>query len=72
MTEQQREAFRRNIKYYLLDHDVKQKDLAEAAGVSDQFMSRVVNGDKKPPFDVVLALSRFMGVTVEDLITLKK
>lgn len=68
MTEQQREAFRRNIKLYLLDHNVKQKELAEAAGVSDQFMSMVVNGEKKPPFDVVLAVARFMGVTVDDLI----
>ena len=71
MTAQQREAFRKNIKHYLFDHNVKQKELADAAGVSEQFFSMVVNGDKKPPFDVVLALSRFMGVTVEDLITLK-
>lgn len=71
MTEQQRNAFRRNIKHLMIDKNVTQHEIASAANVSDQFLSRVISGVKKPPFEVVIAIANKLGVTVDDLITLK-
>ena len=68
MTEQQRQAFGKNIKHLLIDKDVSQRDLAEAANVSEHMISKVISGAKKPPFDVVIAIANRLGVTVDDLI----
>lgn len=68
MTEKQRKAFGKNIKHLLIDKDVSQRDLAEAAGVSEYMISKVISGAKKPPFDVVVAIANRLEVTVDDLI----
>ena len=71
MTDQQREAFRKNIKHLMIDKNVTQHEIATAANVSDQFLSNVISGSKKPPFEVVITIANKLGVTVDDLITLK-
>lgn len=68
MTESQRIAFGKNIKHLLIDKDVSQRDLADAAGVSEHMISKVISGAKKPPFDVVVAIANKLGVTVDELI----
>ena len=70
MEDQQREALRRKIKYYMLDHNVMQKDIASAVGASEKFFSKVVNGEKTLTLNQMIALARFMGTTVDDLIRL--
>jgi transcriptional regulator with XRE-family HTH domain len=55
----------------MIDKNVTQHEIASAANVSDQFLSRVISGVKKPPFEVVIAIANKLGVTVDDLITLK-
>ncbi|MBQ7347759.1 MAG: helix-turn-helix transcriptional regulator [Clostridia bacterium] len=68
MTENQREAFRKNIKHLLIDKNITQRELANAANVTDQFLSMVISGVKKPPFDVVVAIANKLDVKVDDLI----
>ena len=68
MTENQRKAFRRNVKHLMIDKNVTQREIAIAAGVSDQFLSMVISGVKKPTFEVVLAIANKLGTTVDDLI----
>jgi transcriptional regulator with XRE-family HTH domain len=68
MTEVQRKAFRRNIKYLMIDKNVTQREIATAANVSEQFLSRVISGVKKPPFEVVVAIANTLGVSIDDLL----
>lgn len=68
MTEVQRKAFRRNIKHLMIDKNVTQREIAAAANVSEQFLSMVISGVKKPPFEVVLAIANKLQVTVDDLL----
>ena len=68
MTEKQRKAFCKKIKHLMIDKNVKQRELAEAACVSEPFLSMVLSGVKKPPFDLVIAISKKLGVTVDSLI----
>ena len=69
MTAEQKKAFRRKIKQYMLDHDVKQIEIAKAIGSSEKYFSKVVRGEVNLPLDKMIALARFMGTTVDDLIS---
>lgn len=68
MTQKQREAFCKNIKHLLIDKNVTQRELAISANVSDAFLSMVLSGVKRPPFEVVVSIANTLGVTVDDLI----
>lgn len=68
MTEEQRKAFGNEIKHLIIDKNIKQREIAEAACVSEPFLSMVLSGVKKPPFDLVVAISKKLGVTVDSLI----
>lgn len=68
MTQKQREAFCKNIKHLLIDKNVTQRELAISANVSDAFLSMVLSGVKRPPFEVVVSIANKLGVTVDDLI----
>lgn len=68
MTEKQKKAFCKNIKHLLIDKDVSQREIAEAANVSDAFLSQVLSGVKKPPFELVVAISNKLGVTIDSLL----
>lgn len=68
MTETQRKAFCRNIKHLLVDTDVTQREIASAAGVSEQFLSAVLAGKKKPSLDIAMTIANKLGVTIDDLV----
>ena len=71
MTEEEKLAFRKKIKYYMIDHKIDQKEIAKAIGSSEKYFSKVVRGEVNLPLDKMIALARFMGTTVDDLITIK-
>lgn len=71
MTEEEKLAFRKKIKYYMIDHKIQQNEIAKAIGSSEKYFSKVVRGEVNLPLDKMIALARFMGVTVDDLITIK-
>lgn len=68
MTEAQKNAFRKNLKRLFIDYDMEQRELARAIGVSPSMLSHAINGTKKPPFDMVVAIANYFGVKVDDLI----
>jgi len=47
--------------------DVTQAELAEAVGVTQAFMSYMVNGIKKPSIDVLKRVAEYLHVSMEDL-----
>jgi transcriptional regulator with XRE-family HTH domain len=52
----------------MIDKNVTQREIATAANVSEQFLSRVISGVKKPPFEVVVAIANTLGVSIDDLL----
>lgn len=69
MTAEQKKAFRRKIKFYMIDHNIQQNEIAKAIGSSEKYFSKVVRGEVNLPLDKMIALARFMGTTVDDLIS---
>ena len=77
MTENQKEAFRKKVKYLMIDTGVKQRDILEEVNkirseiqkkaISEQFISKIINGDKDPTFEVLTAMSRKFGCTIDEL-----
>ena len=78
MTENQKEAFRKKVKHLMIDTGVKQRDILDAVNdirseiqkkpISEQFISKIVNGEKEPTTEVLIAMSRKFGCTVDELI----
>lgn len=58
-----------NILLIRRSKKLSQKDLAEAAGISHAYMSRVETGViERPSMDTVASIARVMGVTVQDIV----
>lgn len=68
MTETQKNAFRKNVKKLMIDKEITVTELAEKLDCSVSMLSHSINGTKKPPFDMVVALANFFRVKVDDLI----
>lgn len=56
------------LRYILFERRIDQKALAEAAGVSEAFISYVVNGKKMPSVLVLKKIADYLHVTVDELI----
>lgn len=59
------------IKLYEIrrSRSVTQKELGEAAGVSEAAISQFENGLKTPKIDVAYRIAEFLGVKVDDFKT---
>ena len=52
------------IKGLREDSDIKQKELADALGVSQRAYSHYENGTRKLPLDILIALAEYYGCSV--------
>ena len=68
MTEQQKVAFKKNVKKLMVEYDMNNRELAKELKVGESMLSHVINGTKKPPFDMVAAIANYFGVKLDDLI----
>lgn len=68
MTDEQRKKFYRKVKHLMIDTGVTQQEIAEAAGTSEKFVSKVVTGCKNPTANILIAMSDKFGVTIDELI----
>ena len=57
----------KNIKHVLVDKNITQKELAEAMGVSDGYISYVVNGYKIPSAEMRKKIARVLGVKEKEI-----
>lgn len=57
------------IKRLRLARGYSQSQLADRIGRSPSFVSHVEQGDYQPGRDTLMALSRVLGVTVDELLT---
>lgn len=58
----------RNIHLLCYDKSIKQKDLAEAAGVSEKAISKAVSGEAMLSVAKLHAVANKLGVTIDALI----
>jgi transcriptional regulator with XRE-family HTH domain len=45
------------LSTYLTDNSIKQKDFAERLGVSNAYMSQILNGRRRPSFDLMCKIA---------------
>lgn len=56
-----------NIRDHRRKHDLTQEELAERLGVSYQSVSRWENGATYPDIELMPAISKLLGITVDEL-----
>ena len=61
-----------NILFYLKEQNKTQVDLANGLGVSKQVINKIVKGKKAIKTSELVAISNFLGISVEDLINTEK
>lgn len=69
MTEHElRQLFAKRISRKLVANDMKQIDLAEQTGIPKQTISRYMNCQRKPTYDVVIRIAQALSCRPGDLI----
>ena len=58
----------RNIMLIAYDKKIKQKDIANAVGISEMMMSKIVNGQKNPSVEKLVLIAAFLDVSVDELV----
>lgn len=56
------------LRRIVFEKNIKQRDLAEAAGVSQAFMSGILKGYKQPSLAVMKRIADYVGVTIDELV----
>ena len=56
-----------NIRNYRRKQDLTQEEFAECLGVSYQSVSRWENGSTYPDIELLPAISKLLGITVDEL-----
>lgn len=57
------------LKALLEEKHITQRELAEKAGVTEQAMSRYVNGTRTPRLTTYAAMTQALGIGIDDLLT---
>ena len=58
----------RKLKQILDDRSIKQKELAEAADVTEAFVSGWCKGTKVPSLETAGRIAKFLGISIDDLV----
>ena len=59
----------RNIRQYRLECDLRQEDLAEAAGLSANYIGMVERGEKTPALETLVAILNVLHVSADMVLT---
>lgn len=59
----------RNIRRYRLERDLRQEDLAAAAGVSANYMGMVERGEKTPSLETLVAVLNALEISADMVLT---
>lgn len=58
----------RNLTLIMYDKKIKQKDIADYLGVTQQTISKFINGEKIPSVVRLMQIAECLGVTLDDLV----
>lgn len=60
--------FNERLKQIRLEHNMTQKQLAELAGVTERGIQRYEANERKPTFDVIIALIKGLNISADYLL----
>lgn len=60
-------AFGRNLRRLRTQKGISQKDVADAVGVQQGFISNVEDGRRRPSLPMALAIAEFFNVTLDEM-----
>lgn len=55
------------LKEVLKEKDISGKKLAEIVGITETSLSRIINGDQQPRFDLLLKIAQTLDVDIREL-----
>ena len=58
----------RNLTLIMYDKKIKQKDIADYLGVTQQTISKFINGEKIPSVVRLMQIAECLNVTLDDLV----
>lgn len=58
----------RNLTLIMYDKKIKQKDIADHLGVTQQTISKFINGEKIPSVVRLMQIAECLNVTLDDLV----
>lgn len=61
-------AFGRAVRFARVRRGMEQRDLADKAGLNRSYLSSIERGVRNPTLDVIVRLSRSMGMSASDLV----
>lgn len=50
------------------ENSISQKELAQKLNVKQQTISRYVNGEREPDIDILIVISKYFDITVDQLV----
>lgn len=59
----------RNIRYYRLEQDLRQEDLAEAIGLTGNYIGMVERGEKIPSLETLVAILNALHISADMVLT---
>lgn len=59
----------RNIRYYRLEQDLRQEDLAEAIGLTGNYIGMVERGEKIPSLETLVAILNVLHISADMVLT---
>lgn len=59
----------RNIRYYRLEQDLRQEDLAEAIGLTGNYIGMVERGEKIPSLETLVAILNTLHISADMVLT---
>lgn len=64
--------FKENFKTLRIEHNLGQVELAKVLGVSKGIISLWENGLREPSMNSLILISKYFGVTIDDLVSKKE
>ena len=58
----------RNLTMLMYDKKVTQRELAKAAGCSENMIATIVSGKKMPPLRILVKIAERLDVTVDEIL----
>lgn len=55
------------LQHYLIDHDLTQYDFAKMLGISDSYLSELMNGRKSISLNILFSIAEETAIDVHDL-----
>lgn len=59
----------KRVRFFRNEKHLSQEELAEAAGVTQEYIARIETGVKAPSLDMIIQISNILGTTVNDLLS---